>query len=108
VVCEGHAYGLDDGTLTCLDLKNGSVKWKSGRYGYGQLLLKDDILILVSEDGELMLIPATSSKPEVMASAKIFNSGFCWNNLAYSKGKLLLRNANEAVCLDVSDNDAGG
>lgn len=102
VVREGFAYGLDDGTLCCLDLKNGSIKWKAGRYGYGQLLLFDDLLAVISEDGELMLIPATVTKPEVIASKHMFSSGFCWNHMAYSRGKLLLRNANEAACLDIA------
>jgi outer membrane protein assembly factor BamB len=39
VVRDGFAFGLDDGTLCCLDVETGAVKWKSGRYGYGQLLL---------------------------------------------------------------------
>ena len=101
IIRDGYAYGLDDGTLCCLDLKNGSIKWKAGRYGYGQLLLFNDLLAVISEDGELMLIPATPGKPEVIASKQIFTSGFCWNHMAYSRGKLLLRNANEAACLDI-------
>lgn len=101
IVKDGFAYGLDDGMLSCLDLKNGSVKWKSGRYGYGQILLFNDLLAVISEDGELMLIPATTSKPEVIASKRIFTTGFCWNHMAYARGKLLLRNANEAACLDI-------
>lgn len=107
VVRDNYAYGLDDGTLTCLDLAKGTVKWKAGRYGYGQLILLDDLLILMAEDGDLKLIPATPSKPEESASIKIFDSGFCWNQLAFSRGHLLLRNANEAVYLDVRDNPTG-
>ena len=103
VLCDGFLYGLDDGTLCCVDLKNGALKWKSGRYGYGQVLLFDNQLLIISEDGELLLIPATSSKPEPIASKKILDSGFCWNHIAYSRGKVLIRNANEVVCLEIAE-----
>ena len=103
VVREGHVYGLDDGRLSCLDVESGIVKWMSGRYGYGQLLLVDDVLIVISEDGDLLLVPATPRKPEPLATYKVFDSGFCWNCLAFARGRLFARNANEAVCLDVSD-----
>jgi outer membrane protein assembly factor BamB len=102
-VRDGHAYGLDDGTLACLDVENGKVKWKSGRYGYGQLLLIDDIMLIITEDGDLLLVPATPTKPEAIATFKVFDSGFCWNHPVLVRGKLLVRNAVEAVCLDVSE-----
>ena len=103
VVRDGCIYGLDDGTLTCVDVDNGAIKWKSGRYGYGQFLLVDDVLLMISEDGDLLLIPATPTKPEVQARMKVLESGFCWNHPTLVRGKLLLRNAVEAVCFDVSD-----
>jgi hypothetical protein len=31
--------GLDDGILACIDARDGSRKWKQGRYGHGQILL---------------------------------------------------------------------
>ena len=102
-VLNDHAYGLDDGTLACLDIENGKVKWKSGRYGYGQMLLVDDVMLIITEDGDLLLVPATPSKPETIATFKVFDSGFCWNHPVLVRGKLLVRNAAEAVCLDVSD-----
>jgi len=108
VVLDGYLYGLDDGRLACLDVKNGVIKWQSGRYGYGQLLLVDDVLLIISEDGDLLLVPAVPKKSEVLATFKLFNTGFCWNHLALVRGRLLARNANEAVCLDVSLQKEGG
>ena len=101
VVREGFVYGLDDGTLTCLDVASGSIKWKSGHYGYGQLLLVDDVLLIISEDGDLVLVPAVPTKPQPLASIKVLESGFCWNHMALAGGRLLVRNASEAVCFDI-------
>ncbi len=108
VVREGFLFGLDDGTLTCLDVANGAIKWKSGRYGYGQVLLVGELLLIITEDGELLLLPATPTKPEPVALQKVFDSGFCWNHLALVRGRLFARNANEAACFDVAETPDGG
>jgi hypothetical protein len=60
-----HAFGFDDGVLTCVDLKTGERVWKKGRYGSGQILLLADqgLLLLLSEKGELALVPAEPQEP---------------------------------------------
>jgi len=49
-------YGLDDGVFACVDLKDGSQRWKEGRYGHGQGLLVNDLYLLMAESGELFLL----------------------------------------------------
>lgn len=101
VVRDGHAYGLDDGTLTCLDIETGKIQWKSGRYGYGQLLLVDDVLLIVSEKGDVVQVPAVSTKPDVLASFTALEEWITWNQPVLVRGKLLVRNAHEAACFDL-------
>jgi outer membrane protein assembly factor BamB len=102
VLHEGHVYGLDDGTLTCLDIESGKVKWKSGRYGYGQLLLVDETLLILSETGRVVLVPASPSRPEETASFQALSSEyFTWNHPVLVRGKLLVRNAHEAACFEL-------
>ncbi len=48
---DGFLYGLDDGLLCCVDLSNGKRRWKDGRYGSGQTLLVDDLILIQSERG---------------------------------------------------------
>src|SRR5262245_26997340 len=61
VVHNGHAFGFDGSLLACIDLKDGKRKWKKGRYGHGQLVLlpDQDLLLALSEEGELALIEAS-------------------------------------------------
>lgn len=102
VLRDGHIYGLDDGTLTCVNQETGKTLWKSGRYGYGQLLLFGDVLLILSEQGELVLVPAQPERPAELARFQALDpEGITWNHPAWSRGRLLIRNGLEAACLDL-------
>ena len=58
VLHEGFIYGLDEAILACIDASTGDLKWKGGRYGYGQVMLASGHLIVLTEDGELALVRA--------------------------------------------------
>lgn len=98
---DGHLYGLDDGILTCVEVETGKSKWKKGRYNYGQLLLIDDVILVLSEQGDVVLVPATPKAPEELASFKALPEGTTWNHPVLSRGRLLVRNGREAACYDV-------
>jgi outer membrane protein assembly factor BamB len=108
VVHEGHVFGFDGGILACIDLADGTRKWKGGRYGHGQLVLlpDQDLLLVLSEEGELGLVGATSGQFTEVARFPAVQ-GKTWNHPALVGDILLVRNGEEMVAFRLSLAAAG-
>ncbi len=100
-VHNGYAYGLSDGILECVQLSSGTRMWKKGRYGQGQLLRIGDVLLIQAESGEVIAVPATPEKPTELGRLAALE-GQTWNTLCISGTNLLVRNAEEAACYEIS------
>ena len=97
---DGFVYGMDEGILCCFDLSSGKRRWKRGRYGYGQLLLVDDLLLILGESGEVVLVEATPEQHREVARFQAI-SGKTWNHPVLIGDRLLVRNGEEAACYEV-------
>lgn len=101
VVRDGFVYGLDDGrALVCLDLKDGKRRWRGGRYGHGQILLVNDVILVQSESGEVALVEASPERFKQLTSFAALD-GQTWNNPVVSGRQLLVRNATQAACYEL-------
>jgi len=96
VVHKGHAFGFDGNILSCIDLTDGKRKWKGGRYGNGQLVLlpAQDLLLVLSEEGELALVGATAEGFKEFARFPAIE-GKTWNHPALVGDVLLVRNGEQ-------------
>jgi outer membrane protein assembly factor BamB len=101
VLHNGYVYGLDEGILVCLDVNTGERKWKDGRYGYGQIILAGNQLIVTSEKGEVALVKASPDGYTEIARFEAIK-GQTWNYPAIASGRLLVRNSNEMAAYDIS------
>jgi outer membrane protein assembly factor BamB len=96
VVHKGHIFGFDYGTLACIDLNDGKRKWKSTQRGYGQVLLlpDQDLLLELSEKGELVLVKASPDQFSELARFPVLE-GKTWNHPVLVGDVVLVRNDHE-------------
>jgi len=99
LIHKGHIYGFDNAIFACIGLDDGKRRWKGGRYEKGQafLLADSDLILVVSEPGELVLLRATPEKHEEIAKIPALKDK-TWNHPVVIGDRLFLRNAEEAVC----------
>ncbi len=97
---QGRLYGLDDGTLVCLDPETGERCWKEGRYGHGQVILAGDLLLVQAEDGQVALVAPDPGGLEELGRFTALD-GKTWNPPALAAPYLLVRNDREAACYEL-------
>lgn len=99
---KGMLYGFDNEIFGCIDLATGKRQWKKGRYGKGQVLLLPDAdqLLVLSEQGDIVLLRATPKKWEELAQCKGIQ-GKTWNHPVLVGNHLYIRNAEEAACYEM-------
>lgn len=95
-----HVFGFDDGILTCIDVRDGKRQWKDGRYGFGQLSLVNDRLLILSERGELVLLEANPTKRVELGKVAVL-SKHSWSHPLPFGNHILVRNHVEAALVEV-------
>ncbi|MGE0538273.1 MAG: PQQ-binding-like beta-propeller repeat protein [Pirellulales bacterium] len=100
VSCQGSIYGLDGGILACIDEATGERRWKKGRYGHGQVMLVGDVILVMAESGAVALVNPDPSRHVELARFDALNNK-TWNHPALAAPYLVVRNAEEAVCLEL-------
>ena len=94
---DGFLYGLDDGLLACVEIATGDRKWKDGRFGSGQTLLVEDLILVQSEPGPVILVAAQPDRYLELGRLPALSSK-TWNHPTLAGRYLLVRNDREAVC----------
>jgi hypothetical protein len=103
VVHKDLAFGFDGNNLACIDLKTGAPKWKGDRYGHGQIVLlaDQDLILVVSEDGNLALVKATGDQFAEVGRFKAIE-GKTWNHPVLVGDTVLVRNDREMAAFKLS------
>ena len=117
VVIDGHAYGIGNlrrGRLVqCIDLKTGELKWSHDHGGDGALIAAGERLIILENDGELVVAEATPEKYSEISRARVLqpkdSSGLsqdrhwhCWTLPVLAEGRIYARSTwGDLVCVDV-------
>ncbi len=100
VLNDGHLFGFDNATFKCISVKDGSLAWTKRGLGKGSLILADDRLVVLSDDGKLLLVEANAGAYTEKGSVQAL-TGRCWTPPALAGGRVYVRNHTEIVAYDV-------
>jgi outer membrane protein assembly factor BamB len=103
VYANGILYGFhgrqEEGQeLHAIELKTGKIMWSVERFGAGTVTLAGNRLLIVRENGELTVAPATSKEFRPSESAKIL-SGVIRAYPAIADGRLYARNEHTLIAV---------
>jgi outer membrane protein assembly factor BamB len=93
--------------LSCIELSTGLLKWTTNNFGMGGLILVNTNLLVLTEDGQLVLVRPNPNAYTEVARYKAFTftasaPGKCWNNPSYSDGRIYARSTRGAVSVNVA------
>jgi outer membrane protein assembly factor BamB len=97
IIHKGYAYGFDGPKIACTDIKDGKCIWRGNPYRGWLLLLSDqDLLLVLTEKGDLALVEATPGQFKELARIQAIN-GKTWNHPVLVSDVLVVRNSLEMV-----------
>ncbi len=99
----GAIYGIDDGRFACLDAKTGVRLWSDRGVGKGCLIRCGETLIVLADEGELLIGPASRKGFEPTHRFKVFEDGDdCWTAPTLTGGRLYVRSPDGPMaCVDL-------
>ncbi len=99
---DGFLYGMDGrqeegARLRCVDFKTGKVRWNQDNFGCASIISVGDMLIMLVENGDLVLAKASPEKyTEVARFAAL--KGPCRAHPALADGRLYAQDGKRLVC----------
>lgn len=103
---EDYIYGVrTDKQLVCLNL-DGQVVWTStsvNKFGNGAYMIAGGLMYILNDSGVLTLIEPTPNGYVEIAQAEVIQGHESWGPMAIVSGRLILRNLNRMICLDVAN-----
>lgn len=103
----GHLFGFhgrqeNGAQLRCVESETGKVLWSQDGLGIGHLIRIANRLVVLPENGELLLMSTSPTKPEILARGQILGLGVRAAP-AYSNGRLFARSPKKLVCVKLAD-----
>jgi outer membrane protein assembly factor BamB len=110
VYFNGYIYGVLPkeagslgGNLVCM-APDGKHVWTSGsanRFGLGPWMIADGCILAINDDGVLSMVEAAPAGFKLLAKAQVLEGHETWAPLAIAGGRLIVRDHQQMVCLDV-------
>lgn len=97
---DGYIYGFNVATLVCIDAETGERKWFRRGFGKGSLIMVNDRLFILSDQGHLTIAMANPDEYREIASIEALE-GRSWTAPSYANGKIFMRNHTRMACYQV-------
>lgn len=102
LLIDGALYSGDEKGIQCLDFASGKRNWTVPRKRHATIVAADGHLFVLSEDGELMIAPISTSGFDPVTKQKVLD-GLCWTVPVLANGKLYVRDLTTVRCFDVGE-----
>jgi outer membrane protein assembly factor BamB len=98
----GFLYGFDNGTLRCLDAASGERRWARRGFGKGSLVAAGDLLLVLGDGGLTALVHADAAGYREAGRLQLTAGGRAWTEPSVIGGRLLVRDFDEIVSLELT------
>ena len=89
-------------TLRCMEIATGKILWEKVGFGVGTVIRVDTTLVILSDQGELVLVSADPSSYRELARFHVLRGREIWSPPTYANGLLYCRNKEGTlVCLQL-------
>ena len=98
---DGNSHNSRNVKFACMDFASGDLYWSERGFGCGTVTMAGDTLVLLSDDGDLVLVRPDREGLREIVRASILTST-CWTVPVVAGGRVYCRNdRGDAVCVDL-------
>lgn len=98
---DGYLYGFSRAKLQCVSAETGEMVWGKRGFGKGSLIIVDSKLLVLSDQGKLIMAEATPEAYSELDSFQVLE-GKSWTAPSFADGKLFVRNLDKMACYKLS------
>ena len=98
---DGYLYGFSKAKLQCVSVETGEMLWGKRGYGKGSLIIVGDKLVVMSDQGKVIIVEAIPDAYSEIASFQALQ-GKSWTAPSYVDGKIFVRNLSTMSCFKLS------
>jgi outer membrane protein assembly factor BamB len=102
ILYHGYLYGCSEQRLRCVDFQTGEVKWDKAGLGRASLIAADGHLIILGDDGQLVLAKPNPTGYMEISRFQVFEKGTVTLTVpVVSGGRMFVRSENALLALDL-------
>ncbi len=102
LLIDGYLYAFNGRFLTCVDPATGSTVWKSRPPGGRGLMAVDGHLVILGNEGDLVLVEASPEGYREAARLPLFDDPG-WTAPSFAAGQIYVRNLSEMAGIRITD-----